>query len=382
MLCWELPHHVPDSVAAALVHGTLLRAYRFDRYREPPQALALERLIVSAHDDVSAAVGEAGVVATAQNRARDLANTAANEMTPAALAEYALAACESRPHLSGRALTGADIAAAGMGAFTAVAQGSEQDPRLIELRYEPPGAGGPLVGLVGKAVTFDSGGLSLKAPLKMHEMKFDMAGGAAVIEAMLALADLGAPVRAVAVIGAAENLPGPRSVKPGDVVRAADGTTIEVNNTDAEGRLILGDCLLHARGLGAERLVDIATLTGGVVVALGSAMAGLFASDEAWAEAALTAAARSGEPVWQLPLHPDYAAMVRGRYARLTNLTARREAMAITAAEFLHHFAGDVPWAHLDIAGTGYDVPRPYFTGPGATGFGVRLLVELVRGPR
>jgi leucyl aminopeptidase len=269
-----------------------------------------------------------------------------------------------------------------MGAFSAIAQGSDQDARLIELRYEPPGAAGPLIGLVGKAVTFDSGGLSLKPPLKMHEMTFDMAGGAAVVEAMLALADLGAPARAVAVVGAAENLPGPRSVKPGDVVLAADGTTIEVNNTDAEGRLILGDCLLHARALGAERLVDIATLTGGVVVALGSAMAGMFGSDEDWAEAALAAAARCGESVWRLPLHPDYAAMVRGRYARLTNLTVRREAMAITAAEFLHHFAGDVPWVHLDIAGTGYDVPRPYFAGPGATGFGVRLLVELLRGAR
>jgi leucyl aminopeptidase len=191
---------------------------------------------------------------------------------------------------------------------------------------------------------------------------------------------LGAPVRVLGVIGATENLPSGTAVKPSDIVRALDGTTIEVNNTDAEGRLVLADCLCYARREGAERLVDVATLTGGVVIALGSHYAGLFANDERWAEQVQAAAQSSGEFLWRLPLHEDYARMVEGRYAQLTNRTERREASAITGAEFLHHFAGEVPWAHLDVAGTAYDVPKPYFVGKGATGYGVRLLVALARG--
>jgi len=181
------------------------------------------------------------------------------------------------------------------------------------------------------------------------------------------------------VIGAAENLPSGSAVKPGDIVRALDGTTIEVNNTDAEGRLVLADCLCYARQLGCEQLVDIATLTGAVQVALGSTYAGVMANDDAWADQVQAAAARAGEPLWRLPLHADYAEMVKGRFAQLTNRSVRREAMAITAAELLHPFAGDVPWAHIDIAGTAWDVPRPYFSAKEATGFGVRLLVELAR---
>ncbi len=211
----------------------------------------------------------------------------------------------------------------------------------------------------------------------MHEMKFDMAGGAAVLEAVAALAELEAPVRVLALIGATENLPGPASVKPGDIVRALDGTTIEINNTDAEGRLVLADCLTYARREGVERLIDLATLTGAIVVALGSTYAGLFANDDGWATEVDGAARRAGEPVWRMPLDPDFAQLVKGQYAQLTNRPERREAMSSTAAEFLHHFAGDTPWAHLDIAGTAWNVRRRYFTGKGATGYGVRLLVEL-----
>jgi leucyl aminopeptidase len=181
------------------------------------------------------------------------------------------------------------------------------------------------------------------------------------------------------VVGASENLPSGSAVKPGDIVRALDGTTIEVNNTDAEGRLVLADCICYARQQGCDRLVDIATLTGAVQIALGSAHAGVMANDDAWAQHVEKAAGRAGEPVWRLPLGPEYAEMVKGRYAQLTNRAERREAQAITAAELLHHFAGEVPWAHIDIAGTAWDVPRPYFVGKGATGFGVRLLVELAR---
>jgi leucyl aminopeptidase len=186
-------------------------------------------------------------------------------------------------------------------------------------------------------------------------------------------------VRVLALIGATENLPSGTAIKPGDIVRALDGTTVEINNTDAEGRMVLADCMAHARREGAERLVDVATLTGGVVVALGSTYAGLMSNDEAWATEVESAADRTGEIVWRLPLHPEYADMIKGRYGQIVNTTAKREATALTAGEFLHHFAGDVPWAHLDIAGTAYDVRRPYFADKGATGFGVRLLTELAR---
>jgi leucyl aminopeptidase len=207
-----------------------------------------------------------------------------------------------------------------------------------------------------------------------------MCGGAAVIEAMGALAELKAPVRAMGLIGATENMPSGHAVKPGDIVRALDGTTVEVNNTDAEGRLVLADCISYARREGAGRLVDVATLTGGIVIALGSVYAGLMSNDEEWASDLLAASSRTGELVWRMPLHPEYADMIKGRYGQIVNNTSKREASALTAGEFLHNFAGDVPWAHLDIAGTAYDVRRPYFADKGATGFGVRLLVELARG--
>jgi leucyl aminopeptidase len=266
-----------------------------------------------------------------------------------------------------------------MNAFAAVAQGSYQEPRLITLRYDPPDVAGPLLGFVGKAVTFDSGGISIKPAAKMHEMKFDMSGGAAVIQAVGAIAALGLPVRVAGVVGATENLPSGRSMKPGDIVRARNGTTIEINNTDAEGRLVLADCLTHALDLGAERLVDLATLTGGIVTALGDAYSGMYANDDAWAEEVAAAGRLTGERVWRMPLDPEYARMIEGRYADIVNSTEARKATANTAAEFLHRFAGDeVPWAHLDVAGAAYDGGKPYAPNGGA-GWGVRLLVELAR---
>jgi leucyl aminopeptidase len=380
-LCWEVPHHVGPEVVRGLVEGTVLHAYRFDRYKPKTSHRAPGGLLVSAHHDVSDVVADAATVTRFVNRARDLANTPANDLTPAMLAEHAAG-------IGGIDVTVVDaegIGGLGMGAFLAVAQGSVVPPRLIRIDYDgtESGASGasspPGLALIGKAITFDAGGLALKPASTMHEMKFDMAGGAAVIEAMAALAALQVPLRVMALIGAAENLPSGTAVKPGDIVTARDGTTIEVNNPDAEGRLVLGDLIAYAIAEGAERLVDVATLTGGVVSALGSLYAGLLANDDALAAALLSAAQTSGDPLWRLPLHPEYAALVKGRYAQLTNRTERREAMAITAAEFLHHFAGKTPWAHLDIAGTAYDVPRPYYVGKGATGFGVRLLVELAR---
>ena len=380
-LCWELPHHVGDDVAAALVDGTVLAAYRFDRYK-PDNADenggAVEELVVSAHHDVSAPVDAAAVVAEAQNAARDLQNTPANDMTPAALGERALALAGDVEGLTAEVRGRDFLVESGMGAFAAVAKGTDTEPALIVLRYKGDGAAGPVLGLVGKAVTFDSGGISLKPAAKMQEMKFDMSGGAAVIEAVGAIARLRLPIAVVAVVGATENLPSGHSMRPGDIVTASDGTTIEINNTDAEGRLVLADCLVHARELGAERLVDLATLTGAIVVALGSTYAGLMSGDDAWAATVTAAAEASGELVWRLPLHAEYADLIKGRYAQIANAVEARKAGSITAAEFLRRFTADVPWAHLDIAGTAWDSGRPY-AATGGTGFGVRLLVELAR---
>jgi leucyl aminopeptidase len=375
-LCWEVPHHVGDPTVGGLVEGTVLHGYRFDRYKQRSESdVDAERLILSAHHDVSAAAGRASIVAAAQNRGRDLANTPANDLTPELLAAYA----QQLDRVAVTVMDEGQIREHGMGAFAAVAQGSMQGARLIRLQYDGAAASAPALGLVGKAVTFDSGGLSLKPAAKMHEMKFDMCGGAAVIEAIAALAELGAPVNVLGVVGATENLPSGSAVKPGDIVRALDGTTIEVNNTDAEGRLVLADCLCYARREGCERLLDIATLTGGIAVALGSTYAGLLSNDEQWAERVTACGQRTGELVWRLPLHEEYAGMVKGRYAQLTNRTERREAAPITAAEFLHHFVGELPWAHLDMYGVAFEGHRPYFDN-GATGWGVRLLVEVALG--
>lgn len=381
VLCWQLPAGADEAIAAGLVQGTVLGAYRFDRYRPDTDPAGdpapVATLIVSAAQAGAAgAVERAAVIAAAQNRARDLANRPANDLTPAALGDYAAALAQESAGLTVTLLGGDEIRALGMGAFAAVAQGSHQDPRLIVLRYDGGAGGERPLALVGKAVTFDSGGLWLKPSTSLIGMKFDMAGGAAVIEAIATLAALRAPASVLGVVGATENLIDARAVKPGDIVTALDGTTIEVNNTDAEGRLVLADCITYARREGAAAIVDIATLTGGAVVALGATHAGLLSNDDALAALVTRCAAATGELVWRLPLHPAYAEMVKGRYAQLTNRTERREAAAITAAEFLHHFAGEVPWAHLDIAGVADDGRTPYLD-KGGTGFGVRLLTEV-----
>ena len=380
-LCWEVPHHVEDVIVSALVEGTLLSAYRFERFKAErddadERPAELERLIVSAHHDVSAPAARGAALAEAQNAARDLQNRPANDLTPTALADRAAEIVATVPGLTLHVAGREEIAGLGMGAFGSVAQGSEEEPALIVLRHDPDGARGPMLGIVGKAVTFDSGGISIKPSGGMADMKFDMSGGAAALEATAAIARLGLPLRLITVIGATENLPSGTAVKPGDIVRAMDGTSIQVDNTDAEGRLVLADCLLHARALGAARLVDLATLTGGVVTALGNVYAGGFFSDEEWAREVLAAADAAGEPVWRLPLHPRYADLLKGRYADLTNAPTERGASPIAGAEFLHHFTGDVPWAHLDIAGVANDGGVAYL-GHGGAGWGVRLLVTL-----
>ncbi len=404
-LCAQAPADVGVEIEAALAEGTILADYRFELYKSAASGDAgaqtggenpvkhLERLIVSApdgagggggaggtsgEDELAARVARAALVAEAANSARELQNRPANDLTPTALAEYAVALASEIGALSVEIEGRAGIAARGMGAFAAVAQGSEQEPALITLRYDGPEAEGPVLGFVGKAVTFDSGGISLKPGPKMAEMKFDMSGGAAVIEAVAAIARLGLGVRLVAVVGATENLPSGRSVKPGDIVMAANGKTIEVNNTDAEGRLVLADCLCHAVELGAERIVDLATLTGAVIVALGSTYSGLMSNDDDLAGRIVAAGGRAGEIAWRLPLHEEYDELVKGTYGDLDNAPEARKAGTIVGAAFLSSFVGDTPWAHLDIAGSAWDLGRAY-VGKGASGYGVRLLVELAR---
>jgi leucyl aminopeptidase len=381
-LCWEVPHDVGPEIAAAIVEGALLAGYRFDRFKgKPPEEPAgFEALVVSAHGELATVVGEAEIVARAVNAARNLQNTPPNEMAPRHLADAARVLGELHGvtvEVEGRA----GLERLGMGAFAGVARGSDEEPALITLRYEGVGGDeirGPVLGLVGKAVTFDTGGISIKPANKMSEMKFDMSGGAAVLGAVEAIAELRLPVRVVAVVGATENMPSGHALKPGDVVRAANGTTIEVINTDAEGRLVLADCLTHAVNLGAERLVDLATLTGAIVTALGNTHAGLMASDDAWAQQVQDAATRTGELVWRLPLHPDYAKALDSDTADVVNVNEARKAGSIVAAHFLERFTGDVPWAHIDIAGTAWGPGRPYAP-KGGSGFGVRLLVALAR---
>jgi leucyl aminopeptidase len=378
-LCWVLPPGAGGEIAEGLVQGTLLAAYRFSRYRrtgDGDDSSEIERLLVTAADEVSGAVERAVIVATAQNRARDLGNRPPNDLTPIALGVYAAELAADRPALTVSALGGDELRGLGMGLFAAVASGSDQDPRLITLSYRGAPDSDRRLALVGKAVTFDSGGLAIKPMAGMVDMKFDMMGGAAVIETLAALADLEAPINALGVVGATENMISGSAMRSGDILTAMDGTTVEMNNADAEGRLVLGDCITFARREGCDAIVDVATLTGGVVVALGSVYAGLMSNDDALAELVAGCGQRTGELLWRLPLHPEYAEMVKGRFGQITNRTERREASAITAAEFLHHFAGDVPWAHLDIAGVGDHGRQPYLD-KGGTGFGVRLLTEL-----
>ncbi len=370
-----------EAFAAALVTGTILADYRFDRFlsREPddPPPPRIESLVLLGTESVAGAVETARVCATAQNRARDLQSLPSNVATPSHLAGRAEEIAAGSDAVTVEVLGRDEIAAKDMGGLVAVSQGSEEEPRLIVLRYSGGGSG-PTLGLVGKGVTFDTGGISLKPSASMHEMKMDMSGAAAVLEAVAAIAELGLAVDLIAVVPSTENMPSGTAIKPGDVITQYNGKTVEVNNTDAEGRLILADALAYAVELGAERIVDLATLTGAVVIALGSTYAGLVSNDDALAGALEGAADESGELVWRLPLHPEYKELTKGTVADLTNASSKRKASTIYAASFLEEFVGDTPWAHVNIAGTAWDVGREY-TGNDASGFGVRLLVELAR---
>jgi leucyl aminopeptidase len=382
-LSWAAPEG--EGVAGALVEGTLLALYRFDRFKSSPEEDedsaegGIESLEVASESvDFAAEVERARVVADAQNAARDLQNLPSNVATPSFLAARAEEMAGEHEKLSFEALAPDAIRDLKMGAFMAVAQGSDTEARLIVLRYSGGGEGAPHLGYVGKAVTFDTGGISIKPAAKMQEMKFDMSGGAAVLEAMAAIAALDIPVRITAVVPSTENMPSGHSMKPGDIVTAMNGKTIEINNTDAEGRLILADALAYAVEQGAERLVDLATLTGAIVIALGSTYSGLFSNDDDWCREVEAASTSTGELGWRMPLHPEFFELTKGQYADLTNASDVRKASSCYAAEFLRQFVDERPWVHVDIAGTAWDQRRAY-NGSGASGFGVRMLVELAQ---
>ncbi len=378
-LSWE----TPGGLAAPVVDGTLLKLYEFDRFKskdddeDDDASDGLQSLEIAGEDVASEAVAEAAVAAHAVNRARDLQNLPSNVADPEFLAARAREIADGFDALEVEVFDREGIAELGMGAFTAVAQGTYAEPQLIVLRYRG-GDSGPHLGYVGKAVTFDTGGISLKPGAKMSEMKFDMSGGSAVIESVAAIAELGLPITLTAVVPATENMPSGRSVKPGDIVTAMNGKTIEVNNTDAEGRLVLADALSYVVDQGAERIVNLATLTGAIIVALGSTHCGLFSNDDDWFAHVNGACTSTGELGWRLPLHEETAKLIKGSYADLDNAPEVRKASSITAAEFLKNFVGDVPWVHMDIAGTAWGLNRPY-VGGGASGFGVRALIELAR---
>jgi len=381
-LVWELPlEDEGDELSGGVVTGTILGAYRFDRFKsgdpDDPEPPSLDSLTLLGYVIPDGGAEVARVCAEAQNRARDLQSLPSNVATPSYLARRAEEIGAAHEDVSVAVLGREEIAAKEMGGLVAVSKGSAEDPRLIVLRYAGGGDGETLA-LVGKGVTFDTGGISLKSAPGMQEMKMDMSGAAAVLETVAAVAELGLALNLLAVIPATENMPSGTAVKPGDIITQYNGKTVEVNNTDAEGRLILADALAYAVELGADRVVDIATLTGAVMIALGSSHAALVSNDDELAAEVEQAGRDTGELVWRLPLHAEYKALMKGTVADLTNAAPKRKAGTITAASFLEEFVGETPWAHVDIAGTAWDVGRPY-TGNDASGFGVRLLTAVAR---
>jgi leucyl aminopeptidase len=383
---WLIDRSLPlpaAEQARAAVEGIAYGSYTPGRWKTNDETThEIECVVIAASEDadVATVAERTGRVARWVDFARDLANAPPNELTPEELATRAAGSVSESEHANVKALDRAEIESLGMGAFAAVAQGSTHEPRLIVMRYTPPDTRGDVtLGFVGKAVTFDTGGISLKPALAMDSMKGDMAGGAAVIAATAAIAELELPVNVLSVVAATENMPGGNAFRPGDILRALNGKTIEITNTDAEGRLLLADALTYTRREGATHIVDVATLTGAMEVALGDLYAGVFANDDEWRDEMLAAASASGDHLWPFPLHPRYRRYVDSDFADLKNSSPLKQASPALAAEFLREFVGEGPWAHIDMAGPAY-LERSrgdYLTQRGGTGWGVRLLVEL-----
>jgi leucyl aminopeptidase len=374
----------PAEAARALAEGTFMGLYRFDKYltsREENTAGDLEEVLVVEFDAAKIPVLTEGVergriVAEAVNFARDLVNEPANVLTPTEMANRAREMA-ARYGLEFEVLDREQMESLGMGAFLAVAAGSAQPPKLIVLKYWGTDRSEPPIAFIGKGITFDTGGISIKPAQGMEEMKTDMSGAAAVLGAMQAVARLKPKINVIGLAGCTENMPSGTATRPGDIVRAMNGTTIEIINTDAEGRLVLADCVCYARKLGARAIVDLATLTGACVVALGKVASGAFTTSPEFLSKVRAAADAAGEKIWELPLFEEYRQQLKSDCADIKNVGGR-EAGAITAAYFIRTFAEDTPWVHLDIAGTARaDKEQPYIP-KGGTGVGVRTLVELV----
>ena len=362
----------------ALAEGAVLANYEGTSYKTSDDSITwLDRVEIRVAGDADAKAAERGrVLAECTNVARALSNEPGNVLTPREFADRA-AKLARTADLKVDILDEKKIASLKMGMLLGVARGSSEPPRLVVLQYEPKKtAHKAVLGLVGKGITFDTGGISIKPSENMDKMKDDMSGGAAVLCAMMAVARLRAPVRCIGIIPTTENMPGGRAMKPGDILTSAEGKTVEVLNTDAEGRLILGDAMWYARRLGVTHLVDVATLTGACVVALGKTTSGLFGRPATWVEQVRRASERAGDRSWPMPLFDDYKDLLKSDIADFTN-TGGRAGGAISAAVFLKEFAGDLPWVHMDIAGTAWaEEPKPYQP-KGATGVGVRTLAEL-----
>lgn len=375
--------HNPGEFAQAIAEGLTLAEFDSAQYKTgeaergqlTEMRIAMDANAIDA-PAVSGAIDRGRTLGESSNIARALANEPSNTLTPREFADRA-AAIARAVGVGVEILDEHRIAELGMGLLLGVARGSDEPPRLVVLRHDPPGAPErPVLGLIGKGITFDTGGISIKPADGMERMKDDMSGGAAVIGAMRAIAMLKAPIRVIGIVPATENMPGGSAIKPGDILKSANGKTVEVINTDAEGRLILGDGLWYAQKLGATHLVDVATLTGACVVALGKITTGLFGTPDAWVEEVRRVAEREGDRAWPMPIFEEYQDQLKSEIADMTN-TGGRPAGAITAALFIKEFSGGLPWVHMDIAGTAWsEEARPY-QAKGATGVAVRTLAEL-----
>jgi leucyl aminopeptidase len=373
----------PGPCCRAISEGAVTGDFDSDTYRSDRRDLSLDSFTLAAPEGadqaaLQAAFAEGVIVGDSQNFTRTLVNEPGNKLTPTILGARA-AEMATQVGLQWDVYSTEKLHELKMGAFAAVAQGSEEPPALIVLRYEPEGVtDGPVLGLVGKGITFDTGGISIKPSDSMEKMKYDMAGSAAMLGAMRAIALLKPKVRVLCVVCSAENMPDGKAYKPGDVVTAMSGKTIEIINTDAEGRLVLADGLTYAKQLGATHLINAATLTGAIGVALGLVNGGAFSNDEATFEKFSEALKTSDEKFWRMPLGEEYADLIKSDIADIKN-TGGRHGGACTAAEFLHKFAEDTPWIHLDIAGMAWiDEKRPYIA-KGPSGFAVRSILEWVR---
>jgi leucyl aminopeptidase len=375
-VAWALDASFPvpiEEQVRALAEGAVIGGYDARRWRstEPPRGV--ERFVIcgGAHD-LQPAADRAALIAGWTNAARELVDAPANVVSPASLAERAAA-------LPGLRTDVIDARQAGLGALAAVGGSSPIDPVLIVIRHEPPGAPDtPRLALVGKSVTFDTGGYFLKPQSDIVRQKADMGGGAAVVGALGAIAELGIPLTVTGVLPACENMLSGTAIKPSDVITTASGLTVEVMNPDAEGRLILADALWWARRDGATHLVDLATLTGAMRAGMGDMYAGVFANDEEWRAAVVDAGNATGDLAWPWPLHPRYRPLIESTVADLRNNAGRTFGLSIVAATFLQQFVGEGPWAHVDMLGTALlDEDRGDAFGRGATGYGVRMLVEL-----